>query len=138
MTLISRIAAGLLFTVLLVVPGMVSADGPGGMSGEQMEQMQQNAEEMQECFQNIDQKVLDRLEEEGKQVEEDIRRLCKSGREDEARSRALDYAGKVNGSEAVRAMRQCGMMAKGMMGAMPMMMEMPEKKEEYKNLCDGM
>jgi hypothetical protein len=135
MTWLSRPAFLLLLPLLPCPAGMTRAAEPGGMS---REQMQQNTEKMQECFQNIDQSALDGLEEEGKRVEADIRRLCRAGREDEARTRAADYARKVNGSEAVRAMRKCGMMARGMMGGMPMTMEMPADKQDYMNLCDGM
>lgn len=123
--------------ILLLCTGAVRAASPGGMSDEEIRQMREAAQKMQQCFKDIDQKALDKLEQEGKQVETQIKALCAAGKEDEARTAAVAYAKQVNASGDVRQMRKCGMMAGGMAGGMTEKLDMPEEKEQYKDICEG-
>lgn len=125
------------FLFLLLCTGAARAANPGGMSDEQMQQMRDAAQKMQQCFKNVDQKALDRLQQEGKEVETRIRQLCAAGNKEQARAAALDYAKKVNSSEEVRQMRKCGMMTGGMAGSMAEKLNMPEDKAQYGDICEG-
>jgi len=125
------------FFFLLFCAGAVRAANPGGMSDEQMQQMREAAQKMQQCFKDIDQKALDKLELEGKQIETQIKELCVAGKKDKARAAAVDYAKRVNASKDVRQMRKCGMMAGGIAGGMTEKLNMPEEEEQYKDICEG-
>jgi|GEM_PF-5018241 len=125
------------FLFLLLCTGAARAANPGGMSDEQMQQMRDAAQKMQQCFKNIDHKALDRLEQEGKEVENRIKKLCAAGNKEQARAAAIDYAKKVNSSEDVRQMRKCGMMTGGMAAGMAGKLNMPEDKAQYGDICEG-
>lgn len=122
--------------VLLMLSGVaVRAAGPGGMSEEQMQSMMQNAQKMQDCFENIDRSAIDRLKQEGNRAEAEIRALCKAGKRDQAQARAVEYSRTMRDSEEFKSIRKCGMMA---MENMPLMTEKSMEEGEHGHVCDRM
>jgi predicted dinucleotide-binding enzyme len=136
---LSRLFA-VIVTFFLLQAGTVRAADPEGMSQEQMQQMMENAQKMHQCFENIDQDALEKLAKAGRQVEGEIRSLCRAGKRAEAQARAMDYARKVGNSGVIADIRKCDAMTQGMLQEMPGMLQ--ELKEESKSgnghICDNM
>ena len=145
MSILPRLIPALLLQLLLypavpVYAAEPAAAGQGGMSSEQMRQMQQmmqNNKKLLQCYKNIDKKPLDRLEKEGKAVEDKINDLCKAGRRDEAQAAAMAYARKVEGSKEVKEFRKCSEMADGMMGNISTLMQESREQLQNGNVCDS-
>jgi len=121
--------------ILLLPVGVVCAADTGGMSQEQMQKMMNNAQKMQECFKDIDQSALARLEEDGRKVGEEIESLCQAGKRDQAQTRAMDYAAKMRKTKEFRAIKKCGMMG---MENMPMFMPKSAENSGHGHVCDHM
>lgn len=127
-----------IFTCLLLQAGMAHGASSDGLSREQKQQMLEDAQKMQKCFENIDQDALEKLAGEGRRAEMEIRSLCKAGKRNEAQVRAMDYARKVGESEVIRAIRKCGTMAQGMMQKLPRMLQELKRETEsgHGHICD--
>ena len=64
-----------IFTCLLLQAGMAHGASSDGLSREQTQQMLEDAQKMQKCFENIDQDALEKLAGEGRRAEMEIRSL---------------------------------------------------------------
>ena len=107
----------LLLSAWCVAPVLYAQDEQ--MSDEQMQQMMENAGKMQDCMANMDQKAMDDFAARGEKVRAEIKKLCTAGKRDEAQKMAIDYGKEMSTSREMQAMRKCGQMAQGMVGAMP-------------------
>lgn len=108
--------------------------GPNGMD---MEKMMQQAEAAQACFENIDQKQLQALEQQGRTMEQEISALCKAGKKSEATSKAMQYSLKMQKDPSFKQIQQC---AKQMDGIMPVpkpyLPSVGEDSAQSGNVCD--
>jgi len=95
------------------------AQEPSAMSEEKMQEMMQGMQKMANCFQNIDQSKLEGLADEGKAMEEKLKKLCADGERSKAQQEAMAFGMKYMNSEEFKTLKQCGEMAKGMMPEMP-------------------
>jgi len=133
-----------IFTCFLLQAGMAHAAAPApapeGLSREQTRQMIEDAQNMRQCFENIDHDALEKLAGEGRRAEAEIRSLCKAGKRDDAQARAMDYARKVDESEVIRAIRKCGTMSQSMMRKLPGMVQELEQETTsgHGHICDDM
>ncbi len=86
------------------------------------------------CFQNIDQAEMNKLSEQGKQVDAEIKLLCSQGKRDKAMKKALAFAKQMSSSHFMQEMKKCGDAVKHM----PMMPRTvnPEDKTQ-RHICDG-
>ena len=104
------------------------------------EDMMAQIQEMQQCMQSIDRSEMEAMKVEGEKVSEELKSLCKAGKPDEAKEKAITYSKKMMDSNALKAMRKCvEKMPESMKGMMPPMgPEDMEKELKDKNICDNM
>lgn len=123
---------------LLFIAAPALAQGPQGMSQQDMQNMMQAAQQMASCMAQIDQSEIKALEKRSKEMEAEIDSLCKEGKRDEAQQKAMAFGREIKDSPAMQQMKKCGEMVKGMKSMMPSM-GIKDMEEEYKNkhVCDG-
>ncbi|MFA7553412.1 MAG: hypothetical protein WCY88_04105 [Spongiibacteraceae bacterium] len=69
--------------------------------------MMKKLQEMQTCMGAIDQTELKQLEQQSKQLQADISKLCNSGKADAAQNKALGFAKTVKNSKALKQLSNC-------------------------------
>ncbi|MDX1519091.1 MAG: hypothetical protein R3318_03135 [Gammaproteobacteria bacterium] len=122
--------------VLFLLSISIQVGHAGGMTEEQMQQMMQQAEEMQKCFAKIDPSAMKKLETRGRAMDAEVRALCKSGKRDDAQKAAMKYAKEISSSRELQAMKKCGKMAENMMTQMSMLS--PDEITKSGHICDNM
>ena len=94
--------------VILFMPLTVFAQDFSGFDPQQMQGMMQKAQEMQSCMQNIDQAEMKALEQQGKQMQAEVKKLCADGKRDQALDKAIAYGKEMAKSSAIQEMKKCG------------------------------
>jgi hypothetical protein len=97
----------------------LQAAPPAGMSEADMQRMMQGMQAMQACMARVDMAAMERLGEEGRQVEKEVQALCRDGKRDAAQSRAMAFGIKAAKDPAMQQMGACSEQAQGMMPPMP-------------------
>lgn len=108
------------------------------MSQQDMQNMMVQVQEVQACMQTIDQNELNKLQEESKKIEAEVKSLCNNSKRDEAQDKAMAYSKEVINSAAMATMRKC---TENLSGALKGMMPdlSPEKiAKDFsdKHVCD--
>lgn len=108
------------------------------MSQQDMQNMMVQVQEVQACMQTIDQNELNKLQEESKKIEAEVKSLCNNSKRDEAQDKAMAYSKEVINSTAMATMRKC---TENLSGALKGMMPdlSPEKiAKDFsgKHVCD--
>ncbi|MGB5224748.1 MAG: hypothetical protein WBM38_13595 [Arenicellales bacterium] len=108
------------------------------MSQQDMQDMMVQVQEVQACMQTIDQNELNKLQEESKKIEAEVKSLCNNSKRDEAQDKAMAYSKEVINSAAMATMRKC---TENLSGALKGMMPdlSPEKiAKDFsdKHVCD--
>jgi cell division protein FtsB len=108
------------------------------MSQQDMQNMMVQVQEVQACMQSIDQNELNKLQEESKKIEAEVKSLCDNSKRDEAQDKAMAYSKEVINSAAMATMRKC---TENLSGALKGMMPdlSPEKiAKDFsdKHVCD--
>lgn len=108
------------------------------MSQQDMQNMMVQVQEVQACMQTIDQNELNKLQEESKKIEAEVKSLCDNSKRDEAQDKAMAYSKEVINSAAMATMRKC---TENLSGALKGMMPdlSPEKiAKDFsdKHVCD--
>ena len=103
-----------------------------------MQNMMVQVQEVQACMQTIDQNELNKLQEESKKIEAEVKSLCDNSKRDEAQDKAMAYSKEVINSAAMATMRKC---TENLSGALKGMMPdlSPEKiAKDFsdKHVCD--
>ncbi|MCB1663104.1 MAG: hypothetical protein KDI20_10915 [Pseudomonadales bacterium] len=122
-----------IIALLLIALG-VQAQQPG-MSQEQMMQMMQQAQQMQACFAKVDQQALMALGQKAQAMESEIKTLCQANKRSEAQSTAIKFGMEMSQDKNIKAARECGEMAQGMMPKMNY--PTSEKDLDGRHICDG-
>ncbi|MCP5213783.1 MAG: hypothetical protein H6995_02095 [Pseudomonadales bacterium] len=122
-----------IIALLLIALG-VQAQQPG-MSQEQMMQMMQQAQQMQACFAKVDQQALMALGQKAQAMESEIKKLCQANKRSEAQSTAIKFGMEMSQDKNIKAARECGEMAQGMMPKMNY--PTSEKDLDGRHICDG-
>ena len=123
--------------VILFVPLTVFAQDFSGFDSPQMQGMMQRAQEMQACMKNIDQTEMKALEQQGKQMQAEVKKLCVAGKRDQAQNVAIAFSQKVLKSSAMQEMKKCGEKM------VEMMSELSQFAKDYTNdnsdghICDN-
>lgn len=115
--------------ILAVAPALAfSATAPD------LQAIMQQAQQAQQCMQNIDESAFDRIEQQGNKIEAEVKAMCANGKRDQAQQTAIDYSRKMMASDEMVQVRKCGDMLRGMMPTMPY----DNFEEEFKNkhVCD--
>lgn len=119
--------------VILVLASFNLSAGNRGMSEEQMQKMMEQAEEMQKCMAKVDQSALQALANRGERLQAEVKKLCAEGKRDKAQEKAVAYGREIAKSKEMKAIRQCGEMARGMMAQIPMK---DYANAKNKHICD--
>ncbi len=101
---------------------------------EGMQDLMQQAQKAQACMENIDESQFDTLEQEGKNMQAEIKSLCGAGKRDEAQKQAISYSKKMMARPEMQKIQECSEMLRGMIPDMPF----DNFEEKYKNqhVCD--
>jgi metal-dependent amidase/aminoacylase/carboxypeptidase family protein len=118
---------------LFLIMVSMSVFAQQGMSEAEMQQMMQQAKEMEACMADIDQDALMSMSEKAKAMEQEVKSLCQSNKRDEAQKRAMEFGREIAVNDEMEKMRQCGEMMRGMMPkiGMPTVEEMKKR-----HICD--
>jgi hypothetical protein len=124
-----------LILILAFLPSLAMAQSNTGMSQDMMKMMEQ-AQKAQACMQNIDTSEFEEIEQEGGKMETRIKSLCTGGKRDEAQKQAIAYSREMMSRPAMKQMRECSEMLRGMIPKMPF----DNFEEEFvnKHICDEM
>lgn len=99
-----------------------------------MQRMMQRADAMQRCFSQVDQSALEKLANDAKAIEKELKALCKEGKRDEAMDKAVAFARQVSNSKDLKTIRRCGDMAQQFMPRTIFEDYAQEKSQEH--VCD--
>jgi len=72
-----------------------------------MQKMAEEAKAAEQCLAKIEQADLDALERKARAAGDEIDRLCKAGKRDEAMKKALSLAREMNSNETLTTLRTC-------------------------------
>ncbi len=108
---------------------------PPNISQEQMQQLMQQAQQVQACMANIDQQALMALSQKAQAMESEIKSLCQANKRSEAQSTAIKFGMSISQDENIKLARECGEMAQGMLPKMDF--PTSEKDLEARHICDG-
>ena len=120
--------------LFLLLPVVSFAQNYQGMNEADMEKMMQQMQKVESCMENVDQSKLKALEQSSRQMQEEVESLCASGKRDQAQKKAISFGKKVASDPAVKTMKKCGEMMKGMMPKM----SFPDLEKDYssRHVCD--
>jgi Skp family chaperone for outer membrane proteins len=116
-------------------PAFVQAQSNSGTS-EDMTKMLEQAMKAQACMQDIDTSEFEKLEQEGKKMQAEIKALCAGGKRDQAQDQAIAYSKEMMALPAMQKMRECSELMRGMLPKMPF--DNFEEEFKNKNICDEM
>ena len=113
-----RIIVSILF---LLAPVVVSAQNNQNMNEAGLQNMMQLMQEMQVCMEKVDQSALEGLEKRSEEMEAEIKALCDQGKNKKAQKKAIAYGKEMIDNPALKQMRKCGEITKGLLpeGAIP-------------------
>ena len=121
--------------ILLVffTPAIVFAQSNTGTS-QDMQKMMEQAARAQVCMQEIDTSEFEKLEQEGKKMQAEIKALCDAGERTQAQDQAIAYSKEMMALPSMQKMRECSELMRGMLPKMPF----DNFEEEFKNkhVCD--
>ncbi|HUH37191.1 MAG TPA: hypothetical protein VL027_04510 [Spongiibacteraceae bacterium] len=131
---------GLSTILSLTLAGAVQAQGFLGMNDAQMQQMMQQANKMQQCVQNIDQKEVEALTTRAQAIEKDVKGLCKAGKRDAAQRQAIAYGQEIANAKVMKELQRCGEMFKQFMPdiALADYANTDENDPDYQHICDAL
>ena len=121
--------------LLSLLPMVAMAQNNSGMPMD-MQKMMEQAMKAQACMEDIDTSEFDRIEQEGRAKEAEIKALCDAGNREEAQETAIAYSRKMMQEPAMKKVRECSEHLRGMLPTMPF----DNFEEEFKNkhICDEM
>lgn len=129
----------LLTCSLLALPIAVSAQNFGGMqmNEAQMQQLMQQAEQMQNCMANIDEAELEAFQQKANAMDAEVKALCAAGKRDAAMARAMEFGKDAAHSKVMQDMKKCGEGMKNMMPNLPRTAQpQDENGDTPKHICD--
>ncbi|PSJ17700.1 hypothetical protein [Nitrosomonas supralitoralis] len=126
-----QIAAFIIF-MLASLPGY--AQQPN-FTPEQMQQLMQQAQQMEECMSGIDEKAMEALGKKSQAMEAEIKSLCQANKRSQAQSTAIQFGLSMSQDENIRIAKECGEMAMGMLPKM----DYPTSEKDLKgrHICDS-
>ena len=127
-------------SIVCVMIASISNAQTQGFSEADMQNMMQVMQKMQECMAKVDQAALDELDQKSKEIDAELKTLCEKGKRDKAQKKAIAYSKEMLKNPALKQMRECGEMVKGMVpeGTMPSMAEDFDYSEDKGHVCDNL
>ena len=128
----------LLAVILFTFSIATSAQNSGGMqmNQAQMQQMMQQAREMQNCMANIDQAELQAFQQKAEQMQAEVKALCSAGKRDAAMTKAMAFGKESMSSKVMQDMKKCGEGMKNMMPNLPAIAQSDDDGSEPRHICD--
>ena len=138
-----------LILALLVIPTLSIAQQPGGMDPAKMMQglndpalmqkMMQQAQAVQVCMEKIDRAKLDAIKTKGEAASQEIDRLCRAGKKDEALAKGMEMGRSMMSDPTVKQLRECTKGMEDIMKGMPGF-QMPnfddfDEESARRNIC---
>ena len=123
--------------VMLFMPLIVFAQDFPGFDSKQMQGMMQRAQEMQSCMKNIDQTEMKALEQKGKQMQAEVKKLCMAGKRDQALDKAVAYSKEMAKSSAIQEMKKCGEKMQEMMPELSQFSKDYSSDNSEGHICDN-
>ena len=114
---IQKSGAGWATLVLLCLGASAPALAQEQMSEEQMQKLQSQAQQMQDCYSKVDPNAMQAMAERGQKLHEELKALCAAGKKDAAREKAIEYSKEMAEAPEMKAVSQCGEMMRPMMPA---------------------
>lgn len=127
-----KISVPFLLAVLISCSALAQV---GGISEEQMQQMISKAQQMQACFEKIDQAALQQFATEGQRVEAQLRSLCSDAKRSEAQQLAMDFARDYVDNKEMAALRDCASQMSDLIPQMPAAIK--EMETANIHVCDA-
>ena len=123
---------------LFTLPISASAQNFGGMqmNEAQMQQMMQQAQQMQECMANIDQAELEAFQQKAEEMDAEVKALCAAGKRDAAMARAMAFGKESMNNKVMQDMQKCGEGMKNMMPNLPRTAQPHDDRTEPRHICD--
>lgn len=130
----------LIISVITVSMATFASAQQPGMSQEQVQQMMQQVQKMQACFSRVDQQALMDVGEKAKQMEAQLKSLCRAGKRDQAQTEAVEFGKSLDQDPNLLALRECGKEAQGMLDGMVPPMDFPTSEEALadNHICDNL
>ena len=124
--------AVLFIFILIALPG--HAQQPS-FNPEQMQQLMQQAQQMQDCMSRIDEQAMTALGQKSQAMEAEIKSLCQANKRSQAQSTAIKFGISMSQDENIKIVRECGEMAMGMLPKM----DFPTNEKDLKgrHICDS-
>lgn len=123
----------IVYLITCLLPIVALAQGNSGQMDMQQKMMEQ-LQKAQHCMKNIDSSMFNKLEQEGKKVDAEVKLLCTDGQRDKAQKKAMGYAKEVMNRPAIKKMQKCGEMLDGMIPKMPF--DDVDKEFQDRHVCD--
>lgn len=123
----------ILMLIAILAPAIVYAQSNTGMS-QDMTKMMEQAAKAQVCMQEIDTSEFEKLEQEGKRMEAEVKALCDAGKQEKAQDQAIAYSKEMMALPSMQKMRECSELMRGMLPKMPF--DNFEEEFKNKNICD--
>jgi predicted lipoprotein len=114
-----------LLAILLLLPLIANA-----------QDMMQKAMEMQQCVQGIDQAELRDLEQRSQTLQQELKSLCDSGKDEQALKHAMEFGKVIMNSNSMKKMRECSKIMEGFIPEIPFADY--DKDFENVNVCEGL
>ena len=122
--------------ILTLIPITGLTQQPG-ISQEQMQQLMQQAQQMQACMSRVDQSAMMEMGQKAQAVEAKIKSLCQAGKRDEALDTAIAFGRKMADDENIRIARECGKMAQKMLPDFKFPTSKAEAEAQNSHICDA-
>ena len=127
----------------LWIPALALAQNPQGINQQDMQkmmqQMQQQMQQVEDCMQKVDQSHLQKLEQRGREFEDEVRSLCAAGKRDQAQSKAIAFGQAMAKDPALLQMKKCTEMMQGMMqGMLPEMPDFEDYEDDSTHVCESL
>lgn len=121
---------------LALMLAAATAHAGAGMTEEQMQQMMQQAEQMQKCMARVDESELELLGARAETMEQEINILCDAGQRDQAQRLALEYGKEISNSNVMQELKQCGDMAQVLLEQLPALSAQTAEADDL-HVCDA-
>lgn len=105
------------------------------LNPDQMQQLMQQAQQMQACMSRIDQQAMAAMTEKAQAVEAKINSLCKANKRGEALNIAIEFGRTMADDENIKMARECGEMARAIMPEIKFPTSEADAKKHH--ICDA-
>lgn len=92
---------------IISLPAIAQNTGRTHLDKAQLQQLMQQAKQVQSCIANIDQKLMEEFKRKTKETDEEIKALCAAGKRSAAATRAKKFSEEMANSKVMRETQKC-------------------------------